>query len=360
MKNNIIFVSCFLIFIISCTKNEKDVIAVYDPTPYEFDFGHFPPPNLPDDNVLTNAGVELGRMLFYEKKLSRGSGQACADCHLQQDGFSDIRQFSLGVAEQEGRRQAMSIFNMAWHNNGFFWDGRAEKLREQALLPIEDPLEMDETLENVVSKLKADKIYTNQFIRAFDSDTITSEKMALALEQFMLSIVSMNAKYDRFLKGEEELNESEMRGMQLFFSEFEPLGTAKGGECFHCHNGMNFANNQFMNNGLDYWEDVMDKGLFETTGYNSDIGKFKVTSLRNIALTAPYMHDGRFETLEEVLEHYNTGVKASPTTHPLLQFNMLPNGLQLTTQEKTDIIAFLHTLTDDNLIQNKAYASPFE
>ncbi|MGB1206518.1 MAG: cytochrome-c peroxidase [Chitinophagales bacterium] len=359
MKKYIISILCLFIFVASCNKTETEV-AVYDPTLYAFDFGHFPPPNLPEDNTLTNAGVELGRMLFYEKKLSRGNGQACADCHLQVDGFTDIRQFSLGVAEEEGKRQAMSVFNMAWHNNGFFWDGRAEKLRDQALLPIQDPLEMDETLENVVAKLKAEKTYTNQFIRAFDSDNITSEKIALALEQFMFSIVSMNAKYDRFLKGEESLSESEERGRALFFKEFDPFTLEKGGECFHCHNGMNFTNDRYMNNGLDFFEDITDKGRFETTGFNSDIGKFKVTSLRNIVLTAPYMHDGRFETLDEVLEHYNTGVKDSETVHPLLQFNLLPNGLQLTAENKADIIAFLHTLTDDNLMENKAYSNPFE
>ena len=359
MKKIILAFFGFFIFLISCNKEETEV-AVYDATLYEFDFGHFPPPNLPEDNVLTNAGVELGRMLFYENKLSRGNGQACADCHLQEDGFTDIRQFSLGVAEQEGHRQAMSLFNMAWNDNGFFWAGRAETLREQALLPIQDPLEMDETLENVIEKLQNDKQYTNQFIRAFNTDTVTSEKIALALEQFMLSIVSMNAKYDRFLKGEEELSESEERGRQLFFTEFDPFGIEKGGECFHCHNGMNFSNNQYMNNGLDYFSDITDKGRFETTGNNADIGKFKVTSLRNIALTAPYMHDGRFETLEEVLDHYNTGVKDSETVDFLLQFNLLPDGLQLNEQDKADIIAFLHTLTDDNLMENKAYSNPFE
>lgn len=332
-------------------------VAVYDSSLYELDYGYFPTPDLPGDNPITNTGVELGRMLFYETKLSKDNTQSCATCHIQKDGFSDLRQFSEGVEGLLGQRQAMAIFNMAWHQ-GFFWDGRAATLRQQALMPIQDPLEMNETLENVVQKLGADKMYTDQFIRAFGDDKVSADRVALALEQFMLTIYSFDSKYDKELFGEASFTESEQRGKDLFFTEFDPNGVQRGGECFHCHAGFNFTNHQFMNNGLDAEADMTDLGFFDVSNNPADKAKFKVPSLRNIALTAPFMHDGRFATLEEVLEQYNTGVKVSPTLDELMQYNINP-GLSLTEQEKTDLIAFLHTLTDESFLNNEEYASPF-
>ncbi len=240
------------LFFTACDpKDPVETPATYDPTPYDLKIGDFPTPDLPADNKLTVAGVQLGRMLFYEKMLSKDGSQACADCHQQKDAFSDIRQFSIGVEGLPGKRQAMAVMNLAWHRNGLFWDGRAPKIRDQALKPIQDPLEMNETLPNVVAKLSADKKYTDQFIRAFGDATVTSERVSLALEQFMLTMVSGNAKYDRFLRGQATLTDSGKRGKDLFFSEFDPFGSEKGAECFHCHAGHNFTNDEFMNNGLD-------------------------------------------------------------------------------------------------------------
>ncbi|MEL7529824.1 MAG: cytochrome c peroxidase [Bacteroidota bacterium] len=331
--------------------------AEYDPSLYEIDHGYFPKPDLPPDNPLTNAGVELGRMLFYENRLSKGNIQACASCHVQRDGFSDARQFSEGVEGKLGLRQAMAIFNMPWHK-GFFWDGRAANLREQALLPIQDPLEMNETLENVVEKLSAERQYTDQFIRAFGDEQISSERIALALEQFMLTIYSFDSKYDKVLFGEASFTDAEQRGRDLFFTEFDPSGAVKGGECFHCHGGFDFTNHEYMNNGLDTESEMTDLGAYSVNNNPSFKASFKVPSLRNIALTAPYMHDGRFATLEEVLTHYNSGVKSSPSLDPLMQFNVNP-GLNLSAQDKSDLIAFLHTLTDSSLIESEALANPF-
>ncbi len=328
-----------------------------DTTPYELDYSYFPAPDLPEDNPLTQQKVLLGRMLFYEKKLSKGESQACADCHIQSDGFSDVRQFSLGVDDLPGRRQAMAVFNMAWHNTGFFWDGRAPLLRDQALLPIQDPLEMNETLENAVAKIQAEKEYRFQFARAFGDNKVTAERMALAMEQFMLTIVSMNSKYDKVLLGEATFTEEEQRGHDLFFTEFDPNGTDKGGECFHCHAGVNFTNNKYMNNGLDSDEEFIDMGYNETTGNDMDKARFKVPSLRNIAVTAPYMHDGRFQTLEEVVDHYVSGVKHSSTIDEIMQYNLDP-GLPLDEQDKADLIAFLKTLTDDTFLNNPEYTNP--
>ncbi|MFN0216726.1 MAG: cytochrome-c peroxidase [Saprospiraceae bacterium] len=354
----------FAFFTISCffaacdPKEPIETPATYDPTPYDLKIGDFPTPDLPADNQLTVAGVQLGRMLFYEKMLSKDGSQACADCHKQEDAFSDIRQFSIGVENLPGKRQAMVVMNLAWHQNGLFWDGRASKVRDQALKPIQDPLEMNETLPNVVAKLSSDKKYTNQFIRAFGDATVTPERVGLALEQFMLSMVSYNSKYDQFLKGTATLTAEEERGRVLFFTEFDPFGSSKGMECFHCHAGHNFTNDEFMNNGLDTDASMTDEGRKNVTNDPADRGRFKVPSLRNIALTPPYMHDGRLATLEEVIDHYDHGVKNSSTVEFLLQYNLQPGGLQKTAQDKADLVAFLKTLTDYDFLSNAAFTKP--
>jgi cytochrome c peroxidase len=356
-----LLILCALV-LAACQRKEdivEDPPAAFDPAPYQLNVGLFPMPELPADNLPTVAGVQLGRMLFYEKMLSRDGSQACADCHQQVDAFSDIRRFSIGVEQQPGKRQAMAIFNLAWHKNGLFWDGRAATLREQALKPIQDPLEMNETLDRVVDKLQGSKTYTDQFIRAFGDDAVSSERVGLALEQFMFTMISNNAKFDRFQRGEVSLTAEEERGRQLFFAEFDPFGSEKGAECFHCHGGFNFTNDQFMNNGLDDDAGLTDEGRSLVTHDPADRGRFKVPSLRNIAMTPPYMHDGRFATLEEVIEHYNTGVKHSATVDELMQFNLQPGGLQMTAQDKADMVAFLKTLTDTQYTQNPIFSSPF-
>ena len=346
------------ILLFSCKPDEGETVT-HDDTPYTLNHGAFPAPNLPSDNALTEQGVQLGRMLFYEPSLSRDGSQSCASCHSQSDGFSDTLQFSLGVQELEGKRQAMPIFNMAWHTNEFFWDGRAHLLRDQALLPIQDELEMDETLENVVTKLEAMQMYKDQFKRTFDSEEITSEKMALAMEQFMLSIVSNTSKFDRYGAGLVALTDSEERGMILFETEFNQFFPEESGaDCANCHGGFNFENDQYMNNGLDEDANFTDLGRAVVTMNTADNAKFKVPSLRNIAVTPPYMHDGRFNTLEEVVEHYNSGIHPSSTVDFALQ-NTIATGLMLSAQDKQDLVNFLHTLTDDTFLNNNEYKTPF-
>jgi cytochrome c peroxidase len=183
--------------------------------------------------------------------------------------------------------------------------------------------------------------------------------MALALEQFMLSVVSHDSKWDKYKRGEVTLSDSEERGRVLFFAEFDPFGTERGAECFHCHGGFNFTNDEFMNNGLDPDAAQTDPGRRSVSGNVADMAKFKVPSLRNIALTPPYMHDGRFATLEAVIDHYNTGVQQSATMDELLQYNVQPGGLQLSAQDKADLVAFLQTLSDPSFLANQAYRSPF-
>ncbi len=352
----ILVIISFLFITITCSKDDEK--AIYDTTPYTLNLnGDLPEPIFPADNLLTVAKVRLGRMLFYEKKLSKDLTQSCADCHVQKDAFTDIRAFSIGVEKKEGKRNAMPIFNLVYHTNGFFWDGRAPLLRDQALKPIQDALEMNETLPNVVSKLQSDKKFTDQFIRAFGNDSVNSLKISLALEQFMMTIVSHDSKYDKFLKGEVTYTPEELRGKELFFSEPDPVNNIKGAECFHCHGGYNFTNNEFLNNGLDAESNFVDLGRFNVTKNDKDKAKFKVPSLRNIALTAPYMHDSRFKTLEEVIDHYNSNVKMSSTTSDLLFHNL--NGLNLSDLDKRDLISFLNTLSDPTYLNNPEYKSPF-
>jgi cytochrome c peroxidase len=351
-------VSSFLI--LGCDDNDPIIISVVqDKTPYTMDWQGLPEGDLPTDNPLTTAGVQLGRMLFYDPILSKNSVQACATCHVQSDGFSDKNQFSEGVEKKLGKRQAMPIFNMAYHQKGFFWDGRAASLREQSLKPIQDALEMNETLPNVIAKLTAQQKYKDQFIRAFGDETIDEKRISLALEQFMFSIISGNSKFDQFKQGKTQLTDAEERGRKLFFTEFDPTGKVKGAECFHCHANANFTNDEFMNNGLDTDSNQKDAGYAEVTKNAEDKAKFKTPSLRNIAVTSPYMHDGRFKTLEEVVAHYNSGVKNSATVDILMQYNLQPKGLQLSTQEIADLVAFMKTLTDDNFLKEVKYKTPF-
>lgn len=361
MKNNkllvlfLILISTVIIY--SCKKDYEVVDADAD-APYNLEYGSFPTPPIAQDNPLTREGVKLGRMLFYEKALSRDGSMSCASCHNQQTAFSDTNKFSIGVNNLPGGRQAMAVFNMAWNTNQFFWDGRADLLRHQSLMPIQDNLEMDETLANVVSKLQGDEMYRAQFNKAFGTDQIDTILISKAMEQFMNSIVSYQSKYDDFLAGKATLTTQEERGRFLFFTEYNPaFPNASGADCQHCHGGPNFENDRYMNNGLDTDAQFTDLGREDVTGNTNDRAKFKVTSLRNIELTPPYMHDGRFQTLEEVVDHYNL-VQSSTTLDASFQ-QQLPNGLQLSQADKDALVAFLKTLTDNTLANNPEYSDPF-
>lgn len=342
----------------ACKKDK----ASPTPTPkkeYRFTHEGLKAPQLPKDNPFSNEGIELGKRLFYEKQLSKDGSQSCASCHKQEFAFSDNDRFSLGVKKLPGKRQAMAIFNMAWHTNEFFWDGRAHLLRDQALLPIQDELEMDESLENVLKKLNASKDYKQRFKTVYKTDTIKEKHLALALEQFMLTIVSNKSKYDKVLAGKASFTPSELRGKNLFFTAFDKDKPGNGASCLLCHGGDNFDNNEYMNNGLDPVNQQKDLGRYTVTGIDLHQARFKVPSLRNIEVTAPYMHDGRFKTLEEVIDHYNHGVKLSPSINPTMGSIQANGGLQLNQQNKEDLIAFLKTLTDHNLLQNPDLADPF-
>ncbi len=314
-------------------------------TPYPFQMSAtFPIPDLPRDNPLITERVELGRTLFFEKQLARNNRQACADCHQVHYAMTDHKPVSIGAEGQTGTRNAMPLFNLAWKSS-FFWDGRAASLREQALQPIQNPLEMHETLTNVVAKLAGAKAdYAGAFTRAFGTPEITPEKIALALEQYVLTLTSFNAKFDRVQRGEETFTAAEQRGFELFATEYDPRRGQYGADCFHCHGGPLFQSQGFANNGLD--DRFPDPGRARVTGRTNDLGKFAVPSLRNVALTGPYMHDGRFTNLDQVMDHYAGGVKRSPTLDPNLAKHP-DGGLPLSRADKQALVAFLETLTDE-------------
>ncbi|MEX1189520.1 MAG: cytochrome c peroxidase [Bacteroidia bacterium] len=355
-----LILSLLMLNLASCKKYEAEELNLIGQNePYILNYGNFPPPDIHEDNLLTKEGVKLGKMLFYEKLLSRDNSISCGSCHKQENAFSDINRFSVGVDGLIGGRQAMSVVNMAWNSNEYFWDGRATLLRHQSLMPIEDALEMDETLTNVINKLINSSLYPQQFERAFGSKEITEERISLAMEQFMNSIFSNKSKFDAYLSGNAVLSEEEERGRFLYFTEFNPsFPEASGADCQHCHGGANFENDRYMNNGLDTDAEMTDSGREAVTGNPADRGKFKVTTLRNIELTPPYMHDGRFNTLEEVIDHYDR-VKLSATLDGSFQQQLPSNGLNLSSDDKAALVAFLKTLTDYELISNPEYADPF-
>lgn len=227
-------------------------------------------------------------------------------------------------------------------------------------MPIQDPLEMNETLTNVIDKLETIPDYIERFDEVFGSPEINEFRISLALEQFMNTIVSNKSKYDKVQLGKATFTASEERGRMLFFNQFNPANlNLSGANCAHCHGGANFENNDYINNGLDIDADMVDMGRGEVINNDLYRGTFKVPSLRNIELTPPYMHDGRFDTLEEVVDHYNNGIKISSTLNSTLASVQNNGGLQLSEQDKVDLIAFLKTLTDYELINNPKFSDPF-
>ncbi|PSL45703.1 cytochrome c peroxidase [Chitinophaga niastensis] len=312
---------------------------------------------IPADNPTTSEGVYLGRMLFYEKALSANNKISCATCHQQSLAFTDGKAFSAGVDGTLQPRNTMSLANLLWVRH-FFWDGRATSLEMQAATPLTNTHEMGQSLE--VSANKLQKRYTPLFRNAFGSDSITGDKIVKALAQFERTLVSANSNYDKYLRGEYQPTASELHGIALFYSSPEPTRHSRGAGCGHCHGGPKTFSDLFHNNGLDIIP--KDAGREKITGQAYDSGRFRVVLLRNIALTAPYMHDGRFTTLEEVVAHYNEHVAQSNTLSPFLQGNSNSvNGtsLDLNSQEKRDLIAFLHMLTDSSFIRDKRFSNPF-
>jgi cytochrome c peroxidase len=353
--------SVFIFIILALFSCRKEKVG-FKPTPYSLiKPTHFPNMVIPDDNPLTKEGVELGRFLFYEKRLSGDNTMSCATCHMPQNGFSDANQFSVGIDGIAGTRQSMALVNLGWENF-FFWDGRASSLEEQILEPVPNPIEMHQSWKDAVSKLNADVKYRNRFFRAFNEEGIDSIKVTKAIAQFLRTLVSGESKYDVMYKYENSmtLNSNEQSVLGTIDPEewagYDLFKSLNGADCFHCHNGPLMQVKKFSNNGL-MPNSINDLGRAHVTNNPEDNYKFKVPTLRNIALTAPYMHDGRFTTLDEVIEHYSSGIHMNPTIDPLIEFGS-QGGVQLDVQEKYLLKKFLLTLTDNNFINNPNFKDP--
>ncbi|MFD2720706.1 cytochrome-c peroxidase [Hymenobacter monticola] len=360
-----LFAGLGLLLALASCKHDADTVdpegPVEKPTAYNLEVpSNFPAlPAAPADNPLTNEGVALGRHLFYEKALSLNGTVACASCHKQELAFSDGLAHSVGVNGTTTPRSSMSLANLAWEPK-LMWDGGATGLENQARIPIENPVEMHQRLSAGVAKLQATDKYPPLFRKAFGSSTITEANVQKALAQFERTLVSGNSRYDRFRRGNATaLSDYEQEGLALFLMHPEGTAATRGGNCKDCHDGDLQTDRMFRNNGLD--ATLTDLGLGGLTGQATDNGKFRVPSLRNIALTAPYMHDGRFTTLEQVVDHYDQHVaRNSPNVDPLL-LNASNNGttnLALTAREKAKIVAFLRTLTDSTFIKDPRFAKP--
>lgn len=313
--------------------------------------------NMPATNITSDAGATLGRVLFYDQRLSINQTIACASCHQQMHGFSDPRRFSVGFDGSVGTRNSMGLSNARWYLRGhFFWDERAATLEAQTLQPIQNPIEMGMTIEALTNRLAAEPFYTNLFAAAFGSPVVTADGISRALAQFVRAIVSTQSKYDTGVTNNfANFTPQENLGRQIFLGQVgNPRAT-----CAACHGTDNFVPGPAINNnGLEF--PFVDRGLGAVTGVAADDGKFKVPSLRNIELTAPYMHDGRFTNLEQVVELYNSGVVANPNLPPPLR---TPGGgvlrLNLSTEQKAALVAFLKTLTDPNLARDVKLSDPF-
>ena len=348
---------CIVAIFISC---RKDKIG-YTPTPYELEIpSHFPSMIIPENNPMTKEGVSLGRMLFYEERLSGDNSMSCATCHAPENSFTDPNHFSTGIDGIAGTRNSMALINLGWQKF-FFWDGRAKSLEDQILEPIPNPIEMHQKWKDAVSKLQQDVEYRNMFYKAFGEEGIDSIKVSKAIAQFIRTMISGSSKYDVMYKFENSLllnsvdqsilssvSPEEWAGYDLFKS-------LNGADCLHCHSGILMHINKFSNNGLD--ATFTDQGRGAITGSPNDMGRFKIPTLRNIALTAPYMHDGRFGTLDEVIEHYSSELVSSPTIDPLME-HLSSGGVQLDSQEKDLLKKFLMTLTDYSFINNPEFQDP--
>tara|TARA_R110001632_G_scaffold47202_6_gene119616 strand:- start:15721 stop:16746 length:1026 start_codon:yes stop_codon:yes gene_type:complete len=335
----------------SCSNSNADAEQEYTPVAFTLEIPQLFQqklinPLIPTNNPLTEEGVALGKKLFFDKKLSGNNTQSCASCHDPQNSFTDHTRFSDGIDGAFGTRNSMPLFNLAWNfGERFAWDGKELGLERQALEPVKNPIEMHSDWTDVAAKLQQDSEYPTLFLQAFGTSSIDSIFITKAIAQFERILISGNSKFDQHLNGNATLTLQELNGFNVFMDETK-------GDCFHCHGSDNnplWTDNDFHNNGLDIV--FTDLGLGDVTGDPNDNGKFRSPSLRNLAFTAPYMHDGRFESLEEVINFYSEGLQISSTIDPLMK-KVNQGGVQLTAQDKADLKAFLLSLTDNGFVNN--------
>lgn len=361
-----------LLFLTYCGK-EKDKPG-FEPTPYIIDVPTFFPTrlNIPSDNPMTVEGVELGRYLFYDGRLSgrthTDSLMSCGTCHIQTHAFVcgiDHPKFTggktFGLTGIPTPHNMMPLINLVFNHNGYLWNGLIHEsnadtsrrlLEDLVWMGVVAPHEMHGDTNRTIALIQSIPGYPELFFKAFGSETVTMKNIGKAIAQFVRTLISSNSKFDRYLRGAEELTPEELGGYELFMTE-------DGADCFHCHGGGGvplFTTNQFYNNGKDtVFNDPRDR--YAVTGDLRDKGAYRAPTLRNIELTAPYMHDGRFATLEEVIDFYSHHVKMSDYVHPLMH-HVNYSGVQLTQKEKQDLIAFIRTLRDDDFLTNPAFSKP--
>ena len=351
------FYSLIILLFWSCASEseiEKEE-EMYTPIPYQLEIPQLfkdkiLPPLIPADNPLTEEGVALGKKLFFDKILSGNNTQSCASCHNPKASFVDKeQQFSDGIDKVLGFRNAMPLFNLAWNfDERFNWDGSGLSLERQAFEPVRNPIELHANWQQIADKLNTHSSYPQLFEKAFGKKIIDSVLVVKAIAQFERTLISGNSKFDQYLLGKASLTSEEENGFNVFMDEAR-------GDCFHCHGSNNnplWTDNKFHNNGLD--ANFSDLGLGEITGDVNDNGKFKSPSIRNLIFTAPYMHDGRFETLEEVINHYSEGLKFSSTIDPLMK-KVNQGGVNLSAKDKADLKAFLLSFSDYDFITNPAF-----
>jgi cytochrome c peroxidase len=368
MRNIFFVLAIFFIIIQACKKdaavddNKTPAPGSSSQTPY---FISYPetwskyPILLAANNPMTVEGVALGRKLFYDPILSQNNTMSCATCHNVAFAFTDNgKAFSDGLHGEKGKRNSMPLFNLGWAanygpiNHKFFWDGGAADIATQVVGPITNPIEMNENLFNVVQKLKNHPEYPALFKRAFGKDTITSQLLTFAISQFELTLISGNSKYDKGLKiGFTNFTDEERYGMEVFEAE-------DGGDCTHCHTLTSsfFTDYQLHNNGTQ--QVIIDSGFARIVNNPDNMGKFKTPSLRNLVFTSPYMHDGRFTTLEQVIDFYTNDAHLGANVDGLITKQPHPDGLHISSFDKQALIAFLKTLTDSTFINNPDFKAP--
>ena len=379
-------VKCFILFwiltivlvVFSCKKDPTPEPPPYQPTPYQIEIPKYFPTqlNIPADNPMTVEGIELGRYLFYDGRLGGrthpDSLMSCATCHLQSNSFECginhpeyIGGFPHGITGKPTPHVMLPLINLVWNQSGYLWNGfisndnplpQYKNIESLVWMGVVAEHEMNSDTTRVKELFQAIPGYPELFSKAFGSEEVTLDRISKAIAQFIRTLISSDTKFDRYIRGEEQLSDPELRGFILFTTE-------EGADCFHCHGGFGnplFTTNLFYNNGKDSlftgpYEDIRDR--YHVTGDPMDLGAYKATTVRNIEFTGPYMHDGRFATLDEVIDFYSHHVVWSPYINPLMH-HVTKGGVQLLPLEKQDLKAFLRTLRDTTFINNPAYASP--
>jgi cytochrome c peroxidase len=338
MKKIVLIALIVSFFVSSCSKD----VSLESSKPFGFEApAHFPAPHYTfGENKLTKDGFELGRKLFFDPILSRDNSISCGSCHAQVHGFADHgAALSFGVDNLIGTRNSPGLFNLAWQTS-FMWDGGVNHIEVFSVAPITNPLEMDESMTNVIEKLRNHHQYPGLFQKAFGTTEINDQRMLYALTQYMAMLISATAKYDKVQSGKASFTLQEQKGYDIFKQN-----------CSSCHQEPLFTDYSFRNNGLTPADHEL--GRMTITLDENDRNKFKVPSLRNLSFTYPYMHDGRLYLLDDVLQHYSNNIQASSTLDPILQ-----NGIPLSLEEREDLKSFLNTLNDYEFISNHKISEP--